>query len=110
MGCEAAKRNRRWGELGVGGECCQDGLELFGGDTFVEGDDDLVGALQAEVEAKVAGALDDGGGIAGFDGEGVEEGVAGEIEAGGLDGIGETCSRLMNVAGDGFEAFRTVID
>ena len=102
-------------ELGeVGGswdvEGCQDVEEFDGSDAFVEGDDDLGGALSAEVEAVVEGFEDDRVGGRDIDAKGVEEGVGKWGEAGEGELFGEPGGGAVGAAGDGFEAFGAVID
>ncbi len=91
------------GEVGGSGdiEGREDVEEFDGGDAFVEGDDDLGGALSAEVEAVVESFEDDRVGGRDLDAKGVEEGVGKRGEAGQGEVFGEPSGGAVGAAGDG---------
>ena len=100
------------GEVGGSGdvEGRQDVEEFDGGDAFVESDDDLGGALSAEVETVVKGFEDDRVGGRDLDAKGVEEGVGKRWEAGQGEVFGEPGGGAVGAAGDGLEALGAVIN
>jgi hypothetical protein len=100
---------RAGGERGTEGVA--DGVQVGVGGGLVAGDRDGVGAGAVEVDACLGRGGDDLIGPAGHGrGDGVEAGVAGERDAGGLEGRGQARGGPGGVLGDAAQALGAVPD